>query len=174
MIPMDVECRTYRYLNGDEDAPRLGTAIVRIGERPGHGYEVAFTRGNGECRAHAFPSLPEARKLVEETVARAEAEIRRAECEARYRVLYHPWWQAPVQKDDLDRILELASIHPEGVILIDPWGGYAWAPPESWHTGRHLRLPIPPEGHCTASAAFALVKALEDALQLTCQAAPVS
>jgi hypothetical protein len=69
---------------------------------------------------------------------------------------------AAVGAEELDRILELASIHSNGVVLVDPHGGYSWAPDGTWHTGCHVRLEIPPGGHCSSSATFALLQALNE------------
>ncbi len=44
--------------------------------------------------------------------------------EARRRILQHPWWLAHVSVDEVNRIIELASVHIDGTVLVDSRGGY--------------------------------------------------
>lgn len=160
---MDLEYREYQYLDGAPGVPQVRTARARIRECGGHGYQVEFRYSPEEYTSHLYPTLVEARAAIEAATAGAEIEIERARQEVRRQILAHCWWAGAVGSEDVDGMLELASIHTEGVVLIEPHGGYAWAPEGTRHIGRHVRLEIPAGGHCLASAAFALLRALDQA-----------
>ena len=163
---MNLEDRKYYYLNGHGDRPRVGTALASITECGARGYQVEFRFDTGVYEADEWSTLAEARAAVDEAITQAAGEIERARHDTRKRILQHPWWIKAVEAEELDKLIEQASNHAGGVVLVDPRGGYAWLPQDAWQRGRHLRLPIPKEGHSIAGATFALWDALNEAMAL--------
>jgi hypothetical protein len=166
---MDLEYRQFLCLCGGGGRRGVSTASARIRECGSRGYRVEFRTSNERNESRVYPTLAEAKKAVEQL---EEANTRALEKEVK-RILWamaaHPWWQARVTIEEMERILETAVIHAEGRVLVDPQGGYAWVPRGTWHRGQHLCLELPQEGHSLASAVFALSGALDEAFQRDCR-----
>jgi hypothetical protein len=165
---MDLEYHTFQHLCLSGDGMLLVSASARIREWGSGGYRVVLDYGRENHEAFVVPTLADARAAVEERAAEAAAELAWAREQVLQNILQHPWWQTALDAEEVDRIIELASVHPDGMVLIDPRGGYTWAPAGSWHTGRHLRLEVPPGGQCSTAALFALLRALDRAVEFAC------
>jgi hypothetical protein len=161
--PMDLAQRTYPCLAWEDATPRIRLVSARIRERGQRGYRLERSPADGRPQEMLYRTFAEARAALDETETAAARAIELEVGRARQRLLTHRWWARRPAEPDLDRILETAVIHTEGAVLVDPQGGYAWAPPGAWHMGRHLRIDIPPEGHSLASAALAFLSALDEA-----------